>query len=157
MLFFCPDFIILVKISNYMTAKPSTVTAYMDSVQEERKPAFEKLRKTILDNLPKGFDERISYGMIGYVVPHEIYPGGYHCDPKLPLPFASIANQKNFIAFYHMGMYGSKEIYDWFVTKYPKHCKYKLDMGKSCVRFKKIDDIPYELIGQVMKKMSLED
>ena len=140
-----------------MSTKPTTVEEYMSTVPEERKVAFQKLRKTILDNLPKGFHEELSYGMIGYVIPHSIYPDGYHCNPKLPLPFANIANQKNFIAFYHMGMYGSKELYDWFVAEYPKHCKYKLDMGKSCVRFKKVDDIPFELIGQVMQKMNLEE
>ncbi len=140
-----------------MSQKPSTVKEYLAALPEERKAAFSELRKTILDNLPKGFEEGMSYGMIGYVVPHSIYPEGYHCDPKLPLPFASIANQKNFIAFYHMGIYANKELYDWFVAEYPKHSKFKLDMGKSCVRFKKVDDIPYELIAQVMQKMTLED
>jgi hypothetical protein len=107
--------------------------------------------------MPKGLKEEMSYGMIGYVVPHSVFPGGYHCDPKLPLPFISIANQKNFIAFYHMGMYANKELYDWFVEEYPQHCKYKLDLGKSCVRFKKIEDIPFELIAAVLKKMSVQD
>jgi uncharacterized protein YdhG (YjbR/CyaY superfamily) len=140
-----------------MSAKPTTIDAYLSAIPEERKDAFNQLRKTILDNLAKGLSEEMSYGMIGYVVPHSIFSGGYHCDPKLPLPFISIANQKNFIAFYHMGMYANKELYDWFVAEYPKHCKYKLDMGKSCVRFKKTDDIPFELIAQVMQKMSTQD
>lgn len=140
-----------------MSTKPTTIKDYLAMVPAEREAAFTKLRKTILDNLPKGFAEEMSYGMIGYVVPHALYPNGYHCDPKLPLPFASIANQKNFIAFYHMGMYANKELYDWFVAEYSNHCKYKLDMGKSCVRFKKVEDIPFELIAEVMKRMSMED
>jgi hypothetical protein len=101
--------------------------------------------------------ETMNYGMIGYVVPHKIYPNGYHCNPKDPLPFANIASQKNFIAFYHMGIYANPKLSDWFVKEYPKHCKHKLDMGKSCVRFKKIDDIPFNLIGELMSKMSVKD
>ena len=97
------------------------------------------------------------YGMIGYCVPHSIYPKGYHCDPKQPLPFANIASQKNFIAFYHMGLYGSPELLKWFITEYPKHTSAKLDMGKSCVRFKKMDQIPFKLIGELMKKISVKD
>jgi len=95
--------------------------------------------------------------MIGYVVPHELYPPGYHCDPKLPLPFVNIASQKNFIARYHMGIYATPELHDWFVSEYPKHAKGKLDMGKSCIRFKKPDDIPFDLIGQLMRKVTVED
>jgi hypothetical protein len=95
--------------------------------------------------------------MLGYVVPHSLYPAGYHCDPKLPLPFAGLASQKNSINFYHMGLYANKELYDWFVGEYPKHSKQKLDMGKSCIRFKKPDDIPYVLIGTLMKKISVKD
>ncbi len=140
-----------------MSQKPNTIEEYLATVPEDRKQAFDKLRSVILANLPKGFKEEMNYGMIGYVVPHAIYPAGYHCNTKLPLPFANIANQKNFVAFYHMGMYANKELYDWFVREYPKHCKYKMDMGKSCVRFKKMDDIPYELIGDLMKKMSVQD
>jgi hypothetical protein len=95
--------------------------------------------------------------MIGFVVPHEIYPNGYHCDPKLPLPFANIASQKNFIGFYHMGIYANPELLEWFVKEYPKHSDTKLDMGKSCVRFKKMDKIPYDLIGKLMRKMSVDN
>ncbi len=133
------------------------VADYLEKVPSERKTAMAKLRKTILDNIPDGFDERMSYGMIGYVVPHETYPSGYHCDPKLPLPFTNIASQKNFIGFYHSGIYADPKISDWFVDEYPKHCKYKLDMGKSCVRFKKIEDIPFDLIGELMQKISVDD
>jgi uncharacterized protein YdhG (YjbR/CyaY superfamily) len=134
-----------------------TLHEYLENVPEDKKTAIEKLRKSILENLPKGFDERMSYGMIGYVVPHSLFPAGYHCDPKLPLPFISIAAQKNFVALYHMGIYASPDLHDWFVSEYPKHAKSKLDMGKSCVRFKKPDDIPYELIATLASKMTVED
>ena len=116
-----------------------------------------KLRNVIKDNLPKGFQEQMSYGMLGYVVPHSIYPNGYHCNPKLPLPFINLASQKNFIALYHMGIYANKNLLDWFVVEYPKHFKTKIDMGKSCLRFKKMDDIPFEFIGELVKKMSVQD
>jgi hypothetical protein len=116
-----------------------------------------KLRKTILDNLPKGFLETVEYGMITYVVPHSVYQAGYHCNPKTPLPFMSIASQKNFVAIYHMGIYANKDLMDWFVGEYPRHCKTRLDMGKSCIRFKKPDQIPFELIGQLTGKISVDD
>jgi len=140
-----------------MQYSASTPEEYIAQIPEERREPFQKLRSTILNNIPKGFKEEISYGMVGYVVPHTIYPAGYHCDPKLPLPFMSIASQKNFIGFYHMGIYADKELYEWFVTEYPKHCKTKLDMGKSCLRLKKIEDIPYDLIAALCKKMSVAD
>jgi hypothetical protein len=104
-----------------------------------------------------GFEERMSYGMIGYVVPKSLYPAGYHCDPKLPLPFVNIASQKNFIALYHMGIYTNPELLQWFQSEYAQQCKYKLDMGKSCVRFKRMDDIPFDLIAELMGKMTPED
>ncbi|MDO7173472.1 DUF1801 domain-containing protein [Mariniflexile sp. AS56] len=129
---------------------------YINQLPEDRKEAITKLRAIIKKNLPKGFEETISYGMIGYVVPHAIYPDGYHCTPELPLPFMNIASQKNSINVYHSGVYAKKELYDWFVAEYPKHCKRKLDMGKSCVRFKYLDDIPYQLIGELASKMTVE-
>lgn len=129
---------------------------YISNLPEERQVAMSRLRQTILDNLPKGFEETMSYGMIGYVVPHSIYPEGYHCTPELPLPFMSIASQKNFVALYHMGIYADKELYDWFVTEYPKHVKTKLDMGKSCIRFKKIETIPYDLIAELCTRMTVK-
>lgn len=129
---------------------------YISNLPEERQEAMSRLRQTILDNLPKGFEETMSYGMIGYVVPHSIYPDGYHCTPELPLPFMSIASQKNFVALYHMGIYADKELYDWFVTDYPKHVKTKLDMGKSCIRFKKIETIPYDLIAELCTRMTVK-
>lgn len=130
---------------------------YISKIPEDRIPYFKKLRQTILDNIPKGFEEQMIYGMIGYVVPRSIYPDGYHCDTSLPLPFVNIASQKNFIALYHMGIYANPEIHDWFVSEYPKHCKRKLDMGKSCVRFKKVEEIPFELIAELMQKMTVKD
>lgn len=134
-----------------------TVLEYLVNLPEERQNAFNELRDVILKQLPQGFEECINYGMIGYVVPHSIYPAGYHCDPKLPLPFMNIANQKNFIAFYHMGIYGNAELMSWFVNEFPNYSKAKLDMGKSCIRFKKMDDIPFELIGELVKKMSVNE
>lgn len=139
-----------------MPAKPTTIKEYLAQLPEERKAPFEKLRTTILENIPEGFEERMSYGMIGYVVPHTIFPAGYHCDPKLPLPFINIANQKGFIALYHMGVYANEEINKWFVNEYSNRCKYKLDMGKSCIRFKKMDDIPYDLVAELMSKFTPE-
>jgi len=130
---------------------------YISQIPKERQEAMKKLRKVIKDNLPKGFEEGMNYNMIGYYDPHNIYPKDYHCDTKLPLQFMNIASQKNFMALYHMGMYAKKEILEWVTSEYPKHCKYKLDMGKSCVRFKKIEDIPYDLIGQLTAKMSVDE
>ncbi len=140
-----------------MQIKAKNVKEYLKKVPKERIEYFKKLREAILTNLPNGFDEQLNYGMIGYVVPHDIYPGGYHCDPKLPLPFANIASQKNFIGFYHMGIYANPGLLEWFVKEYPKHSDTKLDMGKSCIRFKKMDKIPYDLIGKLMRKMSVND
>ena len=140
-----------------MQSTAKTPAEYVDSLPDERKSVIENIRKTVLDNLPEGFEETMGYGMLGYVVPHSIYPSGYHCDPKTPLPFISVASQKNFIAFYHMGIYADETLLNWFVAEYPKHCKTKLDMGKSCIRFKKMNDIPLELLGQLVTKMSVQD
>ena len=140
-----------------MQSKAKNVSEYLNEIPEERQQAFNKLRETILENIPKGFEECMIYGMIGYVVPHSIYPKGYHCDPKSPLSFTTIASQKNFIGLYHMGVYMNPKLLEWFTSEFPKHSKYKLDMGKSCIRFKKTDDIPYELIGALMTKISVQD
>lgn len=140
-----------------MQSTAKTPAEYVNSLPDERKIVIKNIRKTVLDNLPEGFEETMSYGMLGYVVPHSIYPSGYHCDPKTPLPFLSVASQKNFIAFYHMGIYADETLLNWFVAEYPKHCKTKLDMGKSCIRFKKMNDIPLELLGQLVAKMSVQD
>ncbi|BCY29085.1 DUF1801 domain-containing protein [Flavobacterium okayamense] len=140
-----------------MTSSAISPEQYINEVPEDRREALQKLREVILSNLPKGFKEGMQYGMIGYSVPHEIYPAGYHCDPKIPLPFMSFASQKNSINFYHMGIYAKKELYDWFVSEFPKHSKKKLDMGKSCMRFKKVEDIPYELLGELSQKLTPEE
>jgi len=129
---------------------------YIESLPEDRKEAILKIRDAILKNLPKGFEEVMNYGMLGYVVPHSIYPKGYHCDSKLPLPFMGLASQKNNISFYHMGIYADKKLLDWFVSEYPKHVKSKLDMGKSCIRFKKMNEIPFALIGELASKLTPE-
>lgn len=139
-----------------MQSNAKTPAEYIEGLPEERKESIEKLRKVILKNLPKGFEEVMCYGMIGYVVPHSIYPNGYHCDPKIPLSFISIASQKNFIAFYHMQL-SDKKLLDWFVAEFPKHSKYKLDMGKCCVRFKNITAIPFDLLGELASKISVEE
>ncbi len=139
-----------------MQSKETTVEAYMAQLPDERKAAMEQLRAVITQHLPAGFQEEMSYGMIGYVVPHSLYPQGYHCNVKLPLPFMNLASQKNFIALYHMGMYADQSIMDWFTTEYAKTGSSKLDMGKSCMRFKKMADIPFELIGKLASKMSVE-
>ena len=140
-----------------MTPKATSVDQYINEAPEDRRAALQQLRAIILKNLPEGFQEEMSYGMIGYVVPHSIYPKGYHCTPELPLPFMSFASQKNSINFYHMGIYAKPELYDWFVAEYPKHSKQKLDIGKSCFRIKKPENIPFELIGELVKKMSVAE
>ena len=140
-----------------MQSKATTVAKYLNELPEERKQVINRLRETILKNIPNGFIEEVSYGMIGYVVPHTLYPNGYHCNPKLPLPFINIASQKNFIAIYHMGIYANPELLKWFTDEFPKHSSLKLDMGKSCMRFKKIDQIPFDLIAELVQKMSVKD
>lgn len=140
-----------------MTYEANSVEGYIDQLPEERKEVIANIRKILQENLPEGFSEQVNYNMPSFVVSHSIYPGGYHCDPKLPLPFISYASQKNFVALYHMGIYANKELMEWFVAEYPKHCKRKLDMGKSCIRFKKMDDIPYDLIAELAQKMSPND
>lgn len=140
-----------------MKYEASSPKEYIEQLPEDRQGAIKELRKVIKKNLPKGFKEEMSYGMIGYVVPHSVYPKGYHVDPSLPLPFINIASQKNFIAVYHSGVYASKKVLEWFVKEFPKHSKLKLDMGKSCIRFKKPDQIPFKLIGELAGKMKVED
>ncbi len=134
-----------------------SVEEYISLVPEDQKDAILRLREVINQNIPSGFSEQISYGMIGWVVPHSLYPAGYHCNPQLPLPFLNIAAQKNFIAVYHMGIYASPSLMEWFVSEYPKFSKQKLDMGKSCMRYKKPDLIPFELIGELAQKISVNE
>jgi uncharacterized protein YdhG (YjbR/CyaY superfamily) len=134
----------------------STPEEYINQLPGERQTAITQLRQTILDNIPSGFEETMSYGMIGYVVPKSVYPPGYHCNTQFPLPFINIGSQKNFVAFYHLGLYADPDLLEWFRNEYSKHSKYKLDMGKSCIRFKKMEQIPYGLIAQLVCKMSVE-
>ena len=139
-----------------MKSTANTPDEYVNSLPDDRKAAMQQLREAIAQHIDKDYAEQMSYGMIGYVVPHSIFPAGYHCDPKLPLGYMNIASQKNFIAVYHMGLYGSKKLMDWFLEEYPKHSSAKLDMGKSCIRFKKMDQIPYQLIGELAGKLSVK-
>ncbi len=142
-----------------MTSDAKTPIEYIEKLPEDRKEVISELRKIILENLPTGFCEVMNYGMIGYVIPHEIYPDGYHCNPKLPLPFMNIASQKKHIAVYHLGIYSKKELLYWFVQEYgkTKQSKTKLDMGKGCIRFRKSDQIPISLIGKLAAKMSPQE
>lgn len=140
-----------------MQSKAKTPDDYVAELPADRKEAIIKLRREVLKNLPKGFKEVMGYGMMGYVVPHSIYPAGYHCTPSDPLPFAGFASQKNFIAFYHMGIYSDPKLLEWFVKEYPKHTDAKLDMGKSCIRFKNPEKIPFRLFGELMSKMTVKD
>lgn len=140
-----------------MQSKAASVDEYVASLPADRQEAVQKLRKVIKKHLPKGFSECMNYGMIGYVVPHSLYPAGYHCDPKLPLPFMGLASQKNAISLYHMGIYGDPGLMKWFTDAHAKASAKKLDMGKSCVRYKKPEDIPYDLIGQLCTRMSPAD
>jgi len=140
-----------------MKSNATSPEQYIGELPEDRKTAIATLRNMVLKNLPTGFKEVMCYGMLGYVVPHSIYPAGYHCDPKQALPFMTIASQKNYIAFHHMGLYGMKELLEWFEQEYPKHSTAKLDMGKGCVRFKKPENIPYDLLGELVKKVSVND
>lgn len=140
-----------------MQIKASNPEEYIAQLPPDRQEAIGQLRQVILQNLPAHFQETMSYGMIGYVVPHSVYPAGYHCDPKLPLPFMSIASQKSHIGFYHMGLYADEMLMQWFVDAFPQHSSRKLDMGKSCLRFKKAEHIPYGLLGELVAKMKAED
>ena len=133
------------------------VDSYFNSLPDERRTAMNELRACLLRSLPEGYSEEMAYKMPSYVVPHSIYPAGYHCDAKQALPFISIAAQKNFVALYHMGIYADAQLLEWFTAEYPKHSKSKLDMGKSCIRFKKVEDIPFDLLAQLLSKMSPQD
>ena len=140
-----------------MQSKAKTPEEYIAELPDDRKEVIQKLRKVIKDNLPDGFQEVMNYGMLGYVVPHSLYPDGYHCDPKLPLPFMNLASQKNHIGFYHMGIYSDPDLLKWFQAEYAKAVPTKLDMGKSCIRFKNTKNIPYELLGELTTKISVDD
>lgn len=140
-----------------MQITADTPEAYVEQLPDDRKQVISKLRAVIGENLPPGFAEIASHGMIGYVVPHSLYPAGYHCNPKQPLPFMGLASQKNFVAVYHMGLYADQQLMDWFTSEYPKHSPARLDMGKSCIRFKKPEQVPFELIGELAAKLTPQD
>lgn len=142
-----------------MQSKATTVEEYLDSLPEDRRTALETVRAVILRNLDKDYEEGMSYGMIGYSVPHRVYPPGYHCDPKLGLPFVALASQKNYMSLYLMGLYcgcvdgvSDTALVRWFHDAWAKTGK-KHDMGKSCIRFKKLDDLPLEVIGEAIRRM----
>lgn len=136
-----------------MKSTAKTPDAYLKSLPPERRRAVSAIRDTLRAKLPKGFSEVMSYGMLGYVVPHSLYPDGYHCDPKKPLPFMCLASQKNYISLYHMGLYEG-DLLDWFKAEWPKHSEQKLDVGQCCIRFKRADQIPLKLIGELAKKLT---
>ena len=140
-----------------MKITAETPEEYLSKICDEQREPVQKLRKIVKDNIPQGFEETINYGMIGFIVPYSLYPKGYDCKPKQPLPFINIAAQKNHISLYHMGLYASQELLNWFTEEYPKYSKSKLDMGKGCVRFKNNQEIPYDLIGQLAQKASVND
>lgn len=140
-----------------MKSEALTVDQYINELSNDRKEVILKIRSTILENLPEGFQEEINYGMIWYVVPHNIYPDGYHCTPELPLPFINVASQKNHIWFYHMWLYADTDILKWFEWEYPKYCSRKLDMWKCCIRFKKMDEIPYKLLWELVQKFTAQE
>jgi uncharacterized protein YdhG (YjbR/CyaY superfamily) len=140
-----------------MQSKATTVEAYLAGLPEDRRKAITELRKVIKKNLPKGFKEGMGYGMMGYSVPHSLYPAGYHCNPADPLPFMGMASQKNFIAVYHMGVYADPKLLKWFTEAHTKISPKRLDMGKSCIRYKKMEDIPFDLIGELASKMTPDD
>lgn len=137
-----------------MQSKAKTVDEYIETLPEDRQNAIQQIRKVVNKNLPKGFEEQMGYGMMGWVVPHKIYPAGYHCDPKQPLPFMGVASQKNFISFYSMCLYSDPKLLKWFQKEWPKHSSKKLDMGKSCIRFKRADDVPLKLLGELAAKVT---
>jgi uncharacterized protein YdhG (YjbR/CyaY superfamily) len=137
-----------------MQIKADSPDEYISLLPDERKPVIIKLREVINSNIPEGFEETMNYGMIGWVIPHSTYPNGYHADPKQPLPFINISSQKNHVAVYHSGVYSDENLFNWFTSEYKNLVPGKLDMGKSCIRYKKMEVIPYELIGELSGKMS---
>lgn len=134
-----------------------TTSDYITQLPADRKIVVQQMLEIFRTYLPEGFEETINYGMIGFVVPKSIYPKGYHCDPKLPLPFIAIAAQKHFTALYHMGVYANPDMYEWFTHEYQQLQLGKLDMGKSCIRFKKAEKVPWKLLEKLAGKMTVED
>ena len=135
----------------------NSIKDYINLLESDRKKTIIQLINVIEQNIPKGFEKVMNYGMPSFVIPHSIYPNGYHCDTTLPLPFIGVSNQKSSISLHHMGLYADPELLNWFKSEYPKHSNTKLDMGKSCIRFKKFNEIPYELIGILSNKMTVKN
>lgn len=140
-----------------MRSDAKTPEEYIATAPEDRREVLQAMRDAINANIPAGFEEAMGYGHFGWVVPHEVYPDGYHCNPKDPLPFIGVASQKNFIALYHMGIYADPDLLAWFQDAWSKESPRKLDMGKSCIRFKKPEHIPVHLIGTLASKMSVRE
>ncbi len=138
-----------------MQSEPKTVEAYLETLPSERRVVIERIRQSILERLGAGVEEQMQYGMLGYAVKREIYPTGYHCDPKQDLPFISVASQKNFVALYHMGIYMHPDLLTWFQAEYAK-TGWKLDMGKSCIRFKNMERIPLDLLDELFSRMDAQ-
>jgi uncharacterized protein YdhG (YjbR/CyaY superfamily) len=134
----------------------TTIQEYFAQVAPEYQEATIRIFDILKENLDPTFQAGIIYNMPGFEVPKSVYPSGYHCKPFPPLPFVNVAAQKNFIALYHMGLYAEPELYNWFVAEFPKHSSKKLDMGKSCIRFKKAEDVPFELIAQLAQRMTAQ-
>ena len=134
-----------------------SIKVYINSLEIDRKNPMIELIDVVEKNIPKGFEKMMNYGMPSFVVPHSLYPNGYHCDTTLPLPFIGIHNLKSSISLYHMGLYADSELLSWFKSQDMKYSNTKLDMGKSCIRFKKFNEIPYELIGIVSTKMTVKN
>ena len=134
-----------------------TIESYINSLPKDRKEPVHKIIKVVEGNIPVGYAKIMNYSMPSFVIPHSIYPAGYHVTPDLPLPFIGVSNQKSSISLHHMGLYADPELLDWFKSEYPKHSSTELDMGKSCIRFKKFNEIPYELIGILSNKMTVKN
>ncbi|MEP6787298.1 MAG: DUF1801 domain-containing protein [Acidobacteriota bacterium] len=134
--------------------RPATPEEYIASLPDDRKAAMSAIRKAINKKIPKGFEERICYGSLGWVVPHSLFPAGYHCDPSKPLMLIGLASTKGHISMHHLGLYSSGPLLKWFQDVWPKHSTRKLDMGKGCVRFKRPDEVPLELIGELASKLT---
>jgi Domain of unknown function (DU1801) len=135
-----------------MQSKATTVEQYLSELSAERRGALEAVRRVVLANLDKDYEEGMQYGMIGYYVPHRVFPPGYHCDPRQPLPFANLASQKNHMSLYLMCVYGDSPLAEWFRESWAKTGK-KLDMGKACVRFKKVEDLALDVVGEAIRRM----
>jgi hypothetical protein len=140
-----------------MQSQAASVDQYLDELPAERQAPMRRLRELLRGHLPPGFEECMGYGMPAYVVPHRLYPAGYHCDPKLPLPFISLASQKQAITLYHMGLYSDSDLLAWFQAEHARINPRKLDMGKCCIRYKKPEHIPFELIGALAARWTPQD